>query len=130
MTDENIIKILKDKSGKNINYINYFVEKFFKNDKRVYKRRSFDNLFIYFRKYKVSEKQLLKCLINYNFNFGVCTDINKIIIIPPFSFEKISNLKIKWRSESWYTNYTSVRNSKYTVTYIENLLEKIKNDKS
>jgi hypothetical protein len=57
----------------------YFYQKLFKRDTQVYQRRTFGDLFLYYRKYGVTEKMLLKALVEAGFSTYRCPDIKDYV---------------------------------------------------
>lgn len=57
----------------------YYVDKLFEGDRRVYARRSLTDLNTYFKRWNVSEKQLLRALKKAGFVVRICGDIRKCI---------------------------------------------------
>lgn len=122
MTD---IELKKDLESKISAY--YFKTTFFKRDFCVYYRRSFDDLFLYYRACKVTEKQLLRVLINNDFQAAVCTDIHKVVFM-----KKTNKLYDFWKTVSrageGYSISKTTKNTKYTAKYINNLYNQIQED--
>jgi len=102
----------------------YFAVKLFKKDAQVYRRKSFDDLFKYYRFKGISEKTLAKALYELGFRGKICMDLQKIV------FFKYSDPKIKFLLEGdiFYFPLKDeyIKNSKYTVTYLNRLLNKTK----
>jgi hypothetical protein len=108
----------------------YFSEKLFKKDHKIFRRRSFDDLFCYYKSKGVSEKQLLSVLYNNNFRAQVCGVINKVI----FFKQKINPSHSIWKTPflRGHTNITGYNfnrytsNTKYDDKYIDKLFESLK----
>lgn len=127
MTDEELKKDLESKTNSQ-----FFKVMFFKKDEMVYYRRSFDDLFIYYRKLKVTEKQLLKVLINAGFKTAVCKNIHKVVFFIPTEYEKIEKNGL-WKEIPYdigFSKYKTTTNTKYTAEYITNLYNQIKQNEN
>lgn len=126
MTDEELKKDLRSKVNGS-----FFRRTLFKRDTRIYYRRSFDDLFIYYRTRKVTEKQLLKILIDIGFKTAVCTTINKVVFFIPFGFESVEDNGL-WKHIPYpgtgFSQVKKTKNTKYTAKYINNLYNKIQED--
>jgi len=123
MEDSQLLKLL---GGIKAPTYSFVAVKLFKKDIKIYPRRSFKDLFTYFKALKVTEKQLLRCLIKGNFIAGVCHDIKKVVF-----FGKVHHRIIKdfiWIDDALYWNNSKKNtkvNDKYTVEYLNNLYNKI-----
>lgn len=97
----------------------YFQNKLFKNDPSVFRRRSFTDLFKYFRFKGVSEKTLLKCLYLEGFGCYKCSDIERLVFF-----------KYLYRNDRFFIRnndmYHELVNDKYTRTYLSVLFDSIK----
>lgn len=105
--------------------IGYFSITLFKNDK-IYCRRSFDDLFKYYKRFGVTEKLLLKGLHESNFIAKVCLNIDKVIF-----YRSNTNHKERFWAKNVSYGYSSDRvteNTKYTAGYLDNLFKEIYNE--
>lgn len=123
MTTEEILKRLNELCPERITgTIFYFQYKLFKRDPKVYNRRSFNDLFLYFKKYGVTELQLMKALTSPESKFAgyICYDIRKVV------FLKIPR-EYKFTSEN-LNNFINHENKyvvdKYDFKYLEKLYDK------
>lgn len=102
----------------------YFNHKLFKNEIDVYSRRSFDDLFKYYRFKGVTEKMLLNALVECGFVAKVCANLKKVIF---YRDVEARQDHIYWSningSGSGYTHCFNVQNSKYTFDYLNSLLD-------
>lgn len=104
--------------------IAYFICKLFKRDTKVYNRRSFYDLFLYYKRYKITEKMLALALYNCKFACYRCPDISNIV------FFKHKRKYLFWAVESSIVDkYTLKINSsiygKYTPDYLTNLFKSV-----
>jgi hypothetical protein len=128
----NLEEVKKDLLAKVKNGFNgrYFHQPLFKSDTECYIRRSFDDLFKYYKQRNVTERMLLQALVESKFKATVCGAINKVI----FFRTEGPNITILWKDEfiqghtsTTYFNYgRSTKNTKYTAEYMDNLLESLK----
>jgi hypothetical protein len=119
MEDKEILKRL-EKLTRGNKY--YFTKKLFKRDYKVFERRSFDDLFLYFRRLGVSERQLMRVLYSKESKFSgfVCGNINKFVLY------KSKRTKTIWGINLIYQSYNyPIEHTKYTVEYLENLYASI-----
>jgi hypothetical protein len=101
---------------------NFFNVKLFTKDQHIYKRRSFKDLFIYYRKYKVSEVMLMKALYETGFSTRTCNTINKYVFFKYYEQKSNSIFSIDPLENSGY-GYPP-ENTKYTKEYLTNLFNK------
>ena len=95
----------------------YFKEKLFIKDS-VYKRRTFSDLFKYYKWEKVSEQQLMTVLKDMQIRAFRCPDIGQIVFhksryVRKLSFEMNGSLSVR----------NPVTNSKYTYEYLLKLYD-------
>lgn len=121
MSDKEILNDLLTKCsykrpiiGRNA-YCTYFAEKLFKNDMMVFKRRSFTDLHKYYRRFGVSEKQLMRVLGDPDNSFScyVCSDTNEFMF---FLLQK--SYKCFYHKKG---HAHSLVDGKYTFKYLEEL---------
>jgi hypothetical protein len=99
----------------------YFKVKLFKNDTNVFERRSFDDLFKYYKKFKITEKMLLEALYEKGFSAAVCCNINKVVFFR--CFKPVNKF---WFNVDRYLGYSQTKltkNTKYTAEYLDNLFK-------
>lgn len=101
--------------------IDYFSMPLFKRDNVIYRRRTFSDLFLYYRYKGVSEKQLLKALYEEGFMCYLCSDIEQCVFF-------------KWDQcyKFWRYNKSSLKEmmrkpcyTKYTIKYLDELFDSI-----
>jgi hypothetical protein len=95
----------------------YFTEKLFDKDERIFGRRSFGDLFNYYRPKGVSEKLLLKALVESGFSSYRCPDISDFVFF-------------KWhRGYKFFSHaltasgHSAPVNQKYTFKYLNKLYD-------
>lgn len=118
----NLEEIKKDLNSK-VNGNGYFNTKLFKKDYE-YNRRSFDDLFKYYRRFKVTEKLLLQALFESNFSAKVCSAIKKVVFFKYYKHED----KSFWATSQGgygYSENKETHNTKYTADYLDNLFKTI-----
>jgi len=130
----NLKELKKDLLNK-VNHKRYFRSTLFKKDKGIYDRRSFDDLFKYYKQKGATEKMVLQALYETKFRARVCGGINKVIF---YSFyEKCQKPSISiWASKiipghvnSVTFNYgRSTKDTKYDAAYIDKLFDSLKID--
>ena len=116
------LKELKDSLNSRVNEMGYFTARLFKNEDDWYYRRSFDDLFKYYRKYKVTEKLLLQALYECGFSAAVCRDIEKVVF---FKYYKQDNTFWAEPNMFGYSGSKTTHNTKYTADYLDNLFKTI-----
>jgi hypothetical protein len=118
MTD----KELQDSLGKFVfGPYHFFKVKLFKRDKRVKHRRSFGDLFLYYRARGVTEKQLLKGLVDAGFYAGICHEIEKVVFWKGKMDQKPDSI---WVTGHLYWTDSEIRRKaidKYTTEYMNKL---------
>jgi hypothetical protein len=121
MTTEELIKDLKSKTNP---HNNCFKVKLFKRDLKIYDRRTFDDLFLYYRKYGITEKQLMKGLIDAGFSALYCSTVERPTFAEHKSFIKYWTKGI---SEHYILEFNRkiTKNTKYNVEYLDKLYNSI-----
>jgi len=120
----NLDELKKDLLEKTSNSA-FFTKKLFKKDKYIYMRRSFNDLFIYYKQFNVTEKMLLQALYELKFSASVCNTLKKVVFskvypqIDKFWGKHFFNLNYG------YLNKTDKTAGKYTINYLNNLFKKI-----
>ncbi len=129
MNKEELIKDLNNKCPsrpRNV-VLDYFKFKLFKNDDKIYARRTFGDLFKLYRFKGVSEALLMECLVSQQFRAYRCPDIKNIVFFKYthkhkfwcVSEERVTN---RYKNTFRFSNY-----GKYTPEYLENLYNSIFN---
>jgi len=104
----------------------YFNKLLFKSKKDdYYQRRSFDDLFLYFRKYKVSEKMLLQALYESGFCARVCSSLKKVVFFKAYIPDNKFWYTFISKGTYGYIDLNCTENTKYTREYLDNLFDKI-----
>lgn len=94
-------------------------------DEKYKQRRSFNDLFVYFRKYGVTEKMLMKALKREKFEFWYCNTINRNVFYKPWQFLYFYNDRYEdFRQRHIEEN--RVNTGKYTKEYLLELYNKVK----
>lgn len=115
------LKELKESLTRKIN-CNYFKIKLFKVDKEIYARRSFDDLFTYYKQRKVTEKMLLQALYECKFSASVCHEIKKVVF---FKYYKQENTFWNNKFTGGYDYTHNTKDTKYTSKYLNKLFKTI-----
>ena len=95
----------------------YFVKVLFEKDERIYGRRSFGDLFNYYRPKGVSEKLLLKALVDAGFSSYRCPDIADFVF---FKWHRSYRFFSHARTSPGHSFYV---NQKYTFKYLNKLYD-------
>ena len=125
MTTEKLVKDLQNKINQ---YNDNFKVKLFKRDLKTYGRRTFDDLFLYYRRHGVTEKQLMKGLVEAGFSALYCSTVKR----PTWGGSKSQNKFWYPRINDVYINNFSsqiTKNTKYNTEYLNKLYDSIENDK-
>lgn len=112
-----VVEDLKSKVNEN----GYFNTKIFKKDKRIYKRRSFGDLFNYYKNFGITEKILIKALKKAHFIMYVCVKLEKGVFFKNYNTYKFFN-NLKNGNIHSYGGFNQIKNDKYTKEYLEKLL--------
>lgn len=99
----------------------YFDTILFKYEEEYFKRRSFDDLFKYYKRRGVTEKLLLQALYEEGFSALVCGALKKVVF-----FKYYAQKDTFWGDSSFgYDTYKVTKNTKYTAKYLDNLFKTI-----
>ena len=129
------LKELKEDLLNKVNHKRYFRNTLFKRDKEIYDRRSFDDLFKYYKQKGATEKMVLQALYDTKFRARVCGGINKVIFYR--YYEKCEETPISiWANKiiPGHVNFAtfnygrSTKNTKYDASYIDKLFDSLKID--
>ena len=110
---------LKNDLISKVNNGNYFRHKLFNRDKQIYARRSFDDLFLYYRQKGVTEQLLLTALYESDFSALVCANLKKVIFSRIFSAEDGIWAYKKYEGKMGYIGTRETKNTKYTEKYLK-----------
>lgn len=114
MTLEQLKEDLLSKKG-----VVFFQEKLFKSDSYIYHRRSFYDLFKYYRFKGVNEKLLMQALKELNMSARYCDDAGRYVWL----FKNPENNSFLMHDS--YKNTIETNKSKYTYEYLLNLWESV-----
>lgn len=136
---DNIDKIKKeldrlcgDKRILGDNSFAYFSSKLFEEDDVVYLRRSFEDLYKYFNSekvnFKTTEEELVQALYEGGFRGKICANLKKIIF---FRFPTEEGVFLEKSHKFGYLpmDDDSIVDSIYNPSYINNIFDKIYNNK-
>lgn len=112
-----VVEDLKSK----VNKAGYFNTKIFKKDKKIYERRSFGDLFKYYKNFGITEKILIKSLKKANFVMYVCVKLQKGVFFKYVYAGEFLNDLLHGDIHS-YGSFNQIKNDKYTKEYLEKLL--------
>ena len=131
MTDEKLHeelqKLLGAAGGPYLEGTRYFDKgRILKKDRKIYKRRTFRDLFHHFRFNGVSEVQLMRVLGNPEHNYAAftCPDIKKAVFYGGAKYEKLGPQRVMfWASQNFTTHFRRIRiqGTKYNKTYLTKL---------
>lgn len=110
-------EVIKDLNGKCIG--TYFQCKLFRNDSKIYARRTFGDLFKYYRPKGVSEKLLLEALVKSGFSSYRCPGIKEFVF---FKFNRVYRF---WAHGEKANSHTELVSQKYTFKYLNKLYDSI-----
>lgn len=103
----------------------YFIKSLFK-DEKIYARRSFTDLFKYYKIKGVSEVLLMKALIQTGFSARLC-NTNRIYVFFKYytsTYLKPGTIFINIKETSYDGYNVKIKNTKYTKDYLMKLYKK------